>query len=298
MRKRLYFGKNPPKSFEENLLFTTESPYNIRYKLFASEDLAPLHYGTAMEIDLFRNITGSITINKQRIDLNGNALVVFPPQTVHSLLIHQNSGYAYVLQVSLNELKTSVDIEKLYKLGGKSVFDLVGIFDGYEKVEELICEMIEHDDSPVIRTRALVEIFEMLYEQLDEKTAPSSTIESSNDDFMKVLKWTQENFREPITLAQVAATVCLSENYFCSWFKKNGGITYRAYLNSVRINSACSYLAQGHTIQEAAYLSGFSDISYFTQLFKRMIGYTPKRYIDNLKQSAREKELSTEPEHG
>lgn len=280
MRKRLYFGKNPPKSFEENLHFSAESPYNIRYKLFASEDYAPLHYGTAMEIDLFCNVSGIVTVNKRRFSIEGDVLIVFPPQTVHSLVIHQNDGYAYVLQVSLDELKSSIDVEKLFAQGGKCIHDLVGVFDCFDDVKTLVNDMIKHDDQPITRSRALLQIFELLFQQLEEKDIKSPIIaDNGNRDFMKVLKWTQENFKSPITLSKAAATVCLSENYFCSWFKKNGGITYRQYLNSVRINNACEFLVQGKSIQEACDQSGFSDLSYFTQLFKKMMGCTPKEYI-------------------
>lgn len=284
MRNRLYYGKNPPRSFEENLFFTAESPYNIRYKIFDSEDFAPLHYGTAMEIDLFRNISGSISFNKQRHDVTGDILVIFPPQTVHSLAIHENSGYAYILQVSLKELRSSVDVEQLYRLGGKSIGDLVGFFSIHPRIEPLLKEMIEYDHSPIIRCRALMEIFEILFAMLEKKSVSSELPDYENNDFLKVLQWTQEHFKEPVTLSKAAASVCLSENYFCSWFKNHGGITYRTYLNSVRINSACSCLAKGSSIQEAAFSSGFTDISYFTQVFKRVMGCTPKKYAANQEQ--------------
>lgn len=281
MGKRLYFGKNPPKSFAENIVFSAECPYNIRYKEFTSEDIAPLHYGSSIEIDLFRDVSGTITFNSTRLNIKGDLLLALPPNTVHSTFIHQNSGYGYVIQVSLNDLKPALDIEKMFLQGNRSLEDMCGLFQEIDKFESLINQIVEHDEQPISRNRILLEMFELLYDQLRENRVSSTFMPSnSSEDLLHVIEWTQEHFREPITLSTVAATVCLSKNYFCSWFKTHTSMSYNRYLNNVRINKACEYLEQGKTIKEAAYQSGFSDISYFTQLFKKLLGCTPKGYLE------------------
>ena len=59
-------------------------------------------------------------------------------------------------------------------------------------------------------------------------------------------------------------------------------MTYNRYLNHVRISNACRLLAQTGSISTACYESGFQDMSYFIQLFKRTQGVTPKTYLRNL----------------
>ena len=51
------------------------------------------------------------------------------------------------------------------------------------------------------------------------------------------------------------------------------------YLNQVRIEHACTYLEQGFFKNyEIAYRVGFRDEKYFSRVFKKVKGQTPREY--------------------
>ncbi|MEP2026951.1 methylated-DNA--[protein]-cysteine S-methyltransferase [Reichenbachiella sp.] len=60
------------------------------------------------------------------------------------------------------------------------------------------------------------------------------------------------------------------------WFKKNHGITFQAYLRSIRINNAFGQIRQGDQVIQSAYSNGFESLSGFLDSFKSSTGFSPK----------------------
>ena len=60
------------------------------------------------------------------------------------------------------------------------------------------------------------------------------------------------------------------------WFKKNHGMTFQAYLRSLRINNAFGQIRQGDRVIQSAYSNGFESLSGFLDSFKNSTGFSPK----------------------
>ena len=69
-----------------------------------------------------------------------------------------------------------------------------------------------------------------------------------------------------------------NKHYFCNKFKTATGETYLQYLNNLRVFHACKMLKKGHALTEICEKCGFENMSYFIQLFKKIVGTTPKQY--------------------
>jgi AraC-like DNA-binding protein len=62
-------------------------------------------------------------------------------------------------------------------------------------------------------------------------------------------------------------------------------LSYGEYIRKLRIEKAVELLGQpGHTLAEIAYLTGFSDQSHFTRIFKKHTGQSPAEYRKRLPQ--------------
>ena len=73
--------------------------------------------------------------------------------------------------------------------------------------------------------------------------------------------------------------VPLSPAYFSDLFKKETGSNFSEYLNKVRIDNAKLLLENDDLpLIEVSLLCGFEDQSYFTKIFKKLTGTTPKKY--------------------
>ncbi|MCQ2512437.1 MAG: AraC family transcriptional regulator [Lachnospiraceae bacterium] len=102
------------------------------------------------------------------------------------------------------------------------------------------------------------------------------------DAVYKVIEYIKSNYRRHMSLEDIAASTYLSKTYLSSLFKKETGYSISEYINIVRIERSKSLLMEENmSIIEIANLCGFEDQSYFTKVFKNIVGITPKKYREN-----------------
>ena len=90
------------------------------------------------------------------------------------------------------------------------------------------------------------------------------------------MSYISDHYSENITITEMAEMVGLHPVYFGKLFKQNTGLTFKEYVNRIRINNAEMMLSSGDfTVTETAERCGFSDIFYFSNLFKSLKGYPP-----------------------
>ncbi len=105
-------------------------------------------------------------------------------------------------------------------------------------------------------------------------------IPSKNYELMKrAMLFISENFSKNLSLDEVADYVHLNPSYFSSVFKQSCGSSFKEYLNMVRIEESKRLLANTeYSIIDIAIATGFEDQSYFSKVFKKYTGLTPKQY--------------------
>lgn len=85
-----------------------------------------------------------------------------------------------------------------------------------------------------------------------------------------------ENYAEDIDIGRLAELAGLHPVYLGRLFKQQTGVSYRAFLNTIRVNNAEAMLAAGgFTVSEVAERCGFRDVAYFSNVFKAVKGYPP-----------------------
>lgn len=88
-----------------------------------------------------------------------------------------------------------------------------------------------------------------------------------------------QNFRNPLTLAQLADVAGLSPTYLCRTFRAYSGKPLFTYLLERRIQSAMLRLRQtDDKVIDIAHDAGFNDLSYFNRCFTRLCGDSPRAY--------------------
>lgn len=90
-----------------------------------------------------------------------------------------------------------------------------------------------------------------------------------------------------ITLDEISTYANMSPTSFCRYFKKHFRKTFTSFLNEVRVGHACKLLQQtDKTVVEIAFASGYNQLTHFNRQFKRLTGYTPKQYRNELNQQS------------
>lgn len=104
----------------------------------------------------------------------------------------------------------------------------------------------------------------------------------NKDNFQSVhaaAEYIRKHFREKISVHDIAERVHLSDSYLSHIFSETFGRTITEYITSVRIEYAKSLLSKpGSSISEIALECGFEDVSYFSRVFKKSEGITPRDY--------------------
>ncbi|WP_164716585.1 response regulator [Paenibacillus whitsoniae] len=97
----------------------------------------------------------------------------------------------------------------------------------------------------------------------------------------QIQKFISEHYAKNLTIAEIAASVYLSQTYVSLLFKQETGETIYEYLMKVRISKAKELLRDPRIkFYEVCELVGYTDPSYFSKLFKKITGLTPSAYRD------------------
>ena len=103
-----------------------------------------------------------------------------------------------------------------------------------------------------------------------------------SDIIYKCIEFIKQNYSRKITLDDLSVHVSLSRSYLSKLFKDEIGCSLFSYINHVRIERSKQLLLNDSlALVDIAGLCGFEDQSYFTKVFKKETGVSPKRFRDN-----------------
>ena len=99
-----------------------------------------------------------------------------------------------------------------------------------------------------------------------------------------IYKHINENFKEHISLDEIASVATMTVPAFCRYFKKATGKTFTKLVNEYRVVHATKLLSESQTsITEISYECGFNNFSHFNKLFKEITGKSASKYRGEMK---------------
>lgn len=106
-----------------------------------------------------------------------------------------------------------------------------------------------------------------------------SAVQQTETVVEKVRRYICEHYTEELTREQIAAAVYLTPDYLSRIFKSETGAYIKDYINELRIDKAKDLLINGTSnISEIASAVGFDNFSYFSTLFKKYVGMSPREF--------------------
>ena len=130
----------------------------------------------------------------------------------------------------------------------------------------------------------LLEMLNLIATSTDLSLLSSSTFQnnynkSETERLNDIYNHTMSNFKQKISLEEIASVACLSVNSFCRYFKSQTKKTYSQFLTDIRIGYACKLLIENRlTISKICLESGFNNFSNFNRYFKMVTGQCPLEY--------------------
>lgn len=99
-----------------------------------------------------------------------------------------------------------------------------------------------------------------------------------------IFKHINENFKEHISLEDIADKVSMTVPAFCRYFKKVTGKTFTKLVNEYRVVHATKLLTESQmSITDISFECGFNNFSHFNKLFKEFTGKSASKYRSEVK---------------
>ncbi|MEG6612196.1 PocR ligand-binding domain-containing protein [Pseudoclostridium thermosuccinogenes] len=161
-----------------------------------------------------------------------------------------------IVLLSRAALKGGADVEQIFGLNYKYLSQI----NSFHSVEELTYWL----------SKIMMRFTDCVFNLADVKHI---------DVIYKAVDYIKRNYMKKITLEEVAANVYLSPSYFSKIFKDEMKCNFNNYLNQIRIEVSKKLLADDSiALVDIANLVGYEDQSYFTKVFKKLVGISPGKF--------------------
>ena len=98
------------------------------------------------------------------------------------------------------------------------------------------------------------------------------------DELNTSIKFIHDSLSSHISIKHLADLSGMTLKTFERKFKNKFAVSPTNYIKRVRIEHACTLLSSNYPIQYVCFECGYCDQSYFTRVFKSMMGITPKKF--------------------
>ncbi|MFR9503146.1 MAG: AraC family transcriptional regulator [Rikenellaceae bacterium] len=107
---------------------------------------------------------------------------------------------------------------------------------------------------------------------------------SSETKYFQIINYINLNYKDDITLEDLASFCNMNRSAMCRYFKSKSGQSIFSYILDVRIAIAKELLATSdEPISQILYSTGFNSISNFNANFKRITSFTPSQYREKIR---------------
>jgi two-component system response regulator YesN len=128
------------------------------------------------------------------------------------------------------------------------------------------------------------EMLDILDQMIQERFPPLGHQQQSKS-MERIARQAQEyidaNYSEPLSLSTLSELFYIDNSSLSRAFKKSTGVNLTFYITQKRVEQAKKYLISGKlNIKEVSQLTGYEDYAYFSRIFKKMTGVSPKQYSE------------------
>ncbi|MHC5249242.1 helix-turn-helix domain-containing protein [Enterococcus sp. LJL90] len=202
-------------------------------------------------------------------------------QLIHYLKVedfrHATQIFEHILSENLQhdaELKNIFDFTTAFSLTIKRIIVEKNLDSAtFYKENKNDFELLRYGTSPEQVNMALENIFSHLIESIQELS------NSSISKIDEIIHYINENYQEDLYLGAISEKFGLTESYLSRLIKEKLDMTFKTYLNNLRVQKAKNIMASSNVlIQEVSEIVGFKNVNSFIRVFKQIEGITPGQF--------------------
>ena len=157
-------------------------------------------------------------------------------------------------------------------------------------------EAIKYDVCGYIIKTSVIEMLPgMIQKAIGKLSIPVET-EKDNEEYYsddilgRLQKYIAEHYTDKLNLTQIAQDIHANGSYLSRLYKTKTGQNLFDVINKMKLEKAKEYMSQGKRIYEIAQLVGFDDVSYFSRVFRKYEGCSPREYENRLREEKQKSE--------
>lgn len=281
------------------------TPKNIPAKIVIHTDPGVVlkHWHKDLELTYLYEGSAVFYVNGKISPIENKQLFLVNSGDIHSVIDYGNDVVTIItILISYNFLKDNCpDIDNFeFKLKENNNRSIKRLKDIHEEIVGMYIEDMQINNTPLIfvedqnnndkyhylKIQSL--LYEILYILLNEfGTKKDINIEFKNKKHLErlgiITEFIDKNYKDNISLDEIALKYGISKEYLATTFKKYMGITVGTYLKNMRLKSAYRDLVNtDYSINQLSFDNGFPNIKSFINSFKEQYGETPYKYKKKL----------------
>ena len=236
------------------------------------------HRHDPVEILRFREGTMLVDCGKRQLAASAGDILVIPGGVSHafrSVTAHCENDCLIIDKDWL--LSCGVNFDHL------SFDGLIGDKGLYARFDR-ICKL-HREHTPYSKLELYIEILTLIRELMEHAQqnsvcrpyAKTAQVQAVNE----ALAYIRAHLCEPLTVEEVCRQVNFSKSHFCRVYRAVTGMTVVQTINELRCHMARQLLLNRNcTVAQCAKLCGFSGVSYFTRVYKSVMGHLPSETVE------------------
>lgn len=247
---------------------TDDIPIIMHPDAFSANKMYTPNWHENIEILYCTKGKGKIIINDCPVSLSEGSIAVINSNRIHYSLVDSNVFQYYCFIIDADFLRKSglnienTEFEELITDDAinKCLDNIIYEFDAKKPFYENIVKG---------NTLALMSYISRKYSYIKNKAPNDSAIK-------KGIEYIHQHFTEDIAISDISDFAGFSKSHFSRKFKSITGYSIKQYIQWLRCREAQSMLlTHKYTISKVSDACGFSDVSYFTKVFKKQFGKLP-----------------------
>ena len=260
---------------------------------FLKTNKASWHFHPELELVYVNKGQGKRHIGNHLSYFNNSQLLLIGPNLPHNGFTDRltTNGFETLIQFKEDFLgKDFFEIPEMKKI--KELFERSkkGILFGSEtkiKVGDKIENLVEKEGFK--KLLVFLEILNILSKTSDYTilNVDGYAVETELQDSSKldrIYTYINTNFKDHISLDQIANVANMTVSAFCRYFKKVTGKTFTKLVNEYRVVHATKLLSESMmSITDISFECGFNNFSHFNKIFKEITGKNASGYRKEMK---------------